>query len=106
MQNLKQRKEDNNIITLPVSKKVSPVTAMTGKQFSLHIKNTRNLEIEKLRAELERNQTEMKAIRKKHETKRLSFYKMPVGDLKKYRRLQVINHLLESSLMELAILKF
>lgn len=105
MQNLKQHKEDN-IITLPLSKKVSPVTAMTGKQFSLHIKNTRNAEIEKLRAELEKNQTQMKIIRSKHNIKRLSFYKMPLGDLRKYRRLQVINHLLESSLTELAVLKF
>lgn len=102
---VKQRKEDN-IINLPVSSKVSPVTPLTGKQFALHIKNVRNSEIEKLRAELAKNQDEMRAIRKKHETKRLSFYKMPVGDLKKYRRLQVLNHLLESSLCELAILKF
>ena len=79
---------------------------MTGKQFTLHIQNTRNAEIEKLKAELEKNQNEMKAIRKKHETKRLSFYKMPISDLRKYRRLQVLNHLLESSLCELAILKF
>lgn len=105
MQTVKQHKEDN-IITLPVSKKVSPVTSMTGKQFTLHIKNVRNAEIEKLKAELQKNQTQMKTIRNKHNIKRLSFYKMPIGDLKKYRKLQVINHLLESSLTELAILKF
>lgn len=104
MQNLKQLKEDN-IITLPLSKKVSPVTSMTGKHFALHIKNIRNQEIEMYNAMLKKNETEMKALREKHNISRKSFFKLPSKILSHYHKLQKQNYLFRVAIFDLASTK-
>lgn len=105
MQNQKQHKADN-IITLPISSKVSPVTTMTGKHFALHIKNIRNKEIEMYNAMLKKNESEMKRLREKHDISRKSFFKLPSKILSQYHKLQKQNYLFRVAIFDLASNKF
>jgi hypothetical protein len=101
---VRQRKD--NIINLPVSKKVSPVTTMTGKHFALHIKNIRNQEIEMYNAMLKKNESEMKRLREKHDISRKSFFKLPSKILLQYHKLQKENYLFRVAIFDLVSNKF
>jgi hypothetical protein len=96
----------DNLITLPITHKVSPVTIMTGKQFALHIENVRNKEIEMYNSKIIDNESEMQRLRSKHNIGRHSFFKLPLRDFRKFHKLQRENFLCKSAIFTLMINEF